>query len=258
MIKKTKAYQQMDPVPQRIANMAENKKKILHNATLLKNLGYEKWMSQNPNIPANWVAIVKELAETNPAPVTAVECPAPKQLHHIMLDLETLGTRSNAVIAVIAAVYFDPETGETGKEFYKRINIDSCEDIGLMIEAETAEWWLNQDAEAGKEIFSQENRISILQALVAFAGFLNIEEDVFIWGNSARFDCGLLENAYHALSLEIPWHHWNERDVRTLVSFAPEVKKNTIREGTHHNALDDCYHQIKYCSKIVRHLTSNI
>lgn len=169
-------------------------------------------------------------------------------MRHIMVDLETLGTRSNSVIAVIGAVYFDIETGETGREFYRQIEIDSCLDFGLKMDLETIEWWFQQSNEAQKEVFNTEDRDHIFPVLQDFSEF--VIEDVILWGNSARFDCGLLEDAYHAADLPVPWKYWNERDVRTLVSLAPEIKENTIREGTHHNALDDCYHQIKYCSTI--------
>lgn len=178
-------------------------------------------------------------------------------MKHIMLDLETLGTRSNAVIAVIAAVFFDPETGETGDEFYRRINIKSCLDYGLEMDFETLKWWLVQSIEAQNEVFQHENRFYIFPALRDLSEF--ITDDAILWGNSARFDIGILENAYHTVGFSvIPWEHWNERDVRTLVSFAPEIKKNAIREGTHHNALDDCYHQIKYCSEIYQLLIQKI
>lgn len=171
-------------------------------------------------------------------------------MKHIMLDLETLGTRSNSVIAVIAAVYFDPETGETGKEFYRRINIQSCLDYGLEIDLKTLKWWFQQSFRARKEVFNQEDRIHIQPALRELYYFIKTTDDAILWGNSARFDLGILENAYYKIENGVPWKHWNERDVRTLSSFAPEIKENTIREGTHHNALDDCYHQIKYCSAI--------
>lgn len=171
-------------------------------------------------------------------------------MKHIMLDLETLGTRSNSVIAVIAAVYWNPGTGETGKEIYRRIDIPSCLHEGLKLDLKTIEWWFQQCYEAKKEVFNQEDRYHIFPALRDLSEFVSLTEDAIVWGNSARFDCGLLEDAYRAVDLPVPWKYWNERDVRTLVSLAPEIKNDTIREGTYHNALDDCYHQIKYCSTI--------
>lgn len=179
-------------------------------------------------------------------------------MRHIMVDLETLGTRSNSVIAVIAAVYFDPETGATADDFYRRINIKSCLDRGLEMDIKTLEWWFLQSVEAQKEIFQPEDRLNIHQAILELSEFVELASDVILWGNSARFDLGILENVYQRFNYSIPWNYWNERDVRTLVSFAPEVKKNAIREGTHHNALDDCYHQIKYCSEIYQLLTPKL
>jgi len=38
-----------------------------------------------------------------------------KKMDNIMVDIETLGNKSNSVILSIAAVYFDLQTGKTGK-----------------------------------------------------------------------------------------------------------------------------------------------
>ena len=59
-----------------------------------------------------------------------------------------------------------------------------------------------------------------------------------------------LENAYSKVGNQIPWKFWNERDVRTLVSFAPNVKSEFVFKGVAHNAIDDCKFQIGYCCKI--------
>ena len=38
-------------------------------------------------------------------------------MHHLMLDIETPDIKPSAVIPVVAAVFFDPRTGELGAEF---------------------------------------------------------------------------------------------------------------------------------------------
>ena len=60
------------------------------------------------------------------------------------------------------------------------------------------------------------------------------------------------EAAYFAIGRgeTLPWYFRNERDVRTLVSFDPAVKFEIPFTGTIHNPIDDCIHQINYCSKI--------
>lgn len=164
-----------------------------------------------------------------------------------MVDIETMGTGVNSSILSIAAVKFDLDTGFTGDEFYVKIDLQSCLDKGLEMNANTVVWWMRQSEEARKELF-QDKGGNLLPALVDFKKVFN--EKSLVWGNSARFDLGVLENAFNKCEMDIPWRFYNERDVRTLVSFRPEIKREAVFEGVPHNALDDCKHQIKYCSEI--------
>ncbi|HQX04984.1 MAG TPA: 3'-5' exonuclease [Flavobacterium sp.] len=163
---------------------------------------------------------------------------------HLMLDIETMGNKSNSAIVSIGAVEFNIETGKTGKEFYRNVSLKSSIDLGLNIDADTVMWWMNQSDDARKSL-TNEKAISISQALVDFREFCTKEYQ--IWGNSARFDLGLMQDAYNKANIDIPWDFRKERCVRTLVSFNPEIKKNLAFKGTAHNALSDCYHQIEYC-----------
>ena len=189
-------------------------------------------------------------------PMKSVEM---KKLGHLMLDLETMGKKSNSVICSIGAVEFDIETGDIGREFYRRVDIKSCLDIGLTVDGSTIEWWLNQNEKARKAISTGES-LSITQALFEFTDFIKTigGKQLQIWGNAARFDIGILEDAYFmcntflpdTIKINIPWDFRLERDVRTLVSFAPKVKEHYPSLGTEHNPIDDCKFQIGYCSAI--------
>lgn len=169
---------------------------------------------------------------------------------HIMVDLETFGTDNDSVICSIGAVEFDITTGKTGREFYEKIDIQSALDAGMKVKGSTLIWWLKQSEDARKELYNADtkNIVHVLQMLQEF--FNNCGIECQVWGNSNRFDLGILHNAYKSFNTDIPWDFRKERDVRTLVSFRPEVQKNCIFEGTAHNALADCKHQIKYCSQI--------
>lgn len=168
-----------------------------------------------------------------------------------MVDLETMGNESNSAIVSIGAVEFDINTGETGKEFYTNVSLKSCLDVGLKINADTLMWWLKQSDEARKSLTEGQSKhiadaLSELSMFIALCG----GKDCEIWGNSARFDLGILSDAYSKTSLFIPWDFRKERCVRTLVSFMPEIKKTVPFAGVAHNAVADCHHQIKYCSQI--------
>ncbi len=43
-------------------------------------------------------------------------------MHHLMLDIETLDIKPSAVILVVAAVFFDPQTGQLGAEFENAVS----------------------------------------------------------------------------------------------------------------------------------------
>lgn len=39
-------------------------------------------------------------------------------MNNLMIDLETMGKKPNAPVVSIGAVFFDPQSGEIGPEFY--------------------------------------------------------------------------------------------------------------------------------------------
>lgn len=174
-----------------------------------------------------------------------------------MVDIETLGTTSYSSILSIGAVEFDILTGETGKTFDLKIDIQSCVDAGLKLNPATIMWWMKQSDDARTKVFGKEGdpkKFTLEMALKSFNAFCHKEYQV--WGNSARFDLGLLENAYNAVNLPVPWDFRKERCLRTLISFAPEVKTAIPFTGTAHDAVDDCLHQIKQASAVWNKLTN--
>lgn len=180
---------------------------------------------------------------------------------HLMIDIETMGNQSNSAIISVAAIEFSLETGEIGKmqPFYKNVSLKSCIDAGLQVNADTILWWMNQSENARKALTSahQYHLSDVLHQLRSYVDACG-SKDVQVWGNSARFDLGILSDAYGKIHSPIPWNFRNERCVRTLVAFNPEVKANFPFEGTEHNPIDDCLHQIKYCSAIWKSLKQNV
>jgi exodeoxyribonuclease VIII len=178
-----------------------------------------------------------------------------KNLGHLMLDLETMGNNYGSVICSIGAVEFDLASGDIGRKFYEKVSIQSCLDLGLRVTGSTIEWWLAQSEEARKELYDKNGK-NITEVLYLFRTFLELlgTENLQVWGNGVRFDLSILESAYRASRKENPWKYVLERDVRTLVSFAPDIKNNWMRTGIHHNPIDDCINQIGYCSAIYNKL----
>ena len=164
-------------------------------------------------------------------------------MNDVMLDLETLGNRPNAVIVAIGAVKFNAL--ELGESFYVRVDPRSCVAAGLEMDVETVQWWLAQSDEARKEITAP--GIPLSMALAQFTGFLDHPE-YRVWGNGAAFDNVIMASAYRAFNLPSPWRFWNDRCYRTVKGMFPAVALK--RGGTHHNALDDAMEQAEIFARL--------
>ena len=169
-------------------------------------------------------------------------------MKHVMIDIETMGNMSHSAIVSIGAVRFNLETGEIGEKFYMGVDLQSCLDAGLIINADTLMWWLNQSEAARKKITEKGHPLN--KALISLSAFVTKDDQVC--GNSARVDLGILSDAFNTCEMPIPWDFRKERCVRTLCSFAPEVKDAEPINGVAHDALADCIFQIIYCSKIYK------
>jgi hypothetical protein len=159
-----------------------------------------------------------------------------------MIDLETLATSTDAAILTIGAVKFDPfgrELKEPAMDsFYVRVDLDSCDEIGLVTNDDTIAWWANQSKEAKDEAFSESNRIHIKDAFDQLYKFCWGAKRV--WSNGAAFDVVICETVFKRIGKAVPWNFWQVRDVRT----AFDLGINPIRPPvTAHHALEDAWNQ---------------
>lgn len=178
-------------------------------------------------------------------------------MQHVMIDLETMGTGLNSAIVAIAAVRFDPATGQIGDSFYRDVTLDTSVRYGGLMDPSTVMWWMGQP-DGARAAFKdgQAQAIGLPQAVSEFAGWLGTGAKP--WGNGATFDLAILRSAFSRLGMETPWKFWDERDVRTVVEMGQAVgidpKRDIPFQGTRHNALDDSRHQARYVSAIWRRL----
>ncbi|WP_369894156.1 3'-5' exonuclease [Klebsiella pasteurii] len=184
---------------------------------------------------------------------------------HVMVDLETMGKKSDAPIVSIGAVIFDPATGILGEKFYKVVSLESAVSWGAEIDPSTVIWWMKQSSEARSEI-ANDNAIQLDDALLQFSDFVleNISggrKTAQIWGNGATFDNTILRSSYELACIDCPWDYWNDRDVRTMVELGKAIgfdpKTSIPFEGEQHNALADAQHQARYVSAIWQRLIKN-
>lgn len=185
-----------------------------------------------------------------------------KSNNHIMIDIEALDIRPTAAIAAVAAVAFDPESGEVAEKFYCRVDIGSSEKHGGTFGADTVKWWLRQPADARAELTCEEgetltNAMANLNLFVLRQGAFG---ECIVWSKGTDYDFPILYHAMAQLGVRPAWNYLRVRDVRTLLEMIPvvgiDVGSAMPFNGTAHHALDDSLHQVKLVSLVWSELSS--
>lgn len=190
---------------------------------------------------------------------------------HIMVDIETLGTKPYSAIIGIGAAYFDPRRNSVLDSFHVTIDPELAQKRGFRLDAGTVSWWL---APAQRPAWDKFLSIAHFDPDEAFNGFqiwldsVGPREELRFWGNGAGFDCNLMHNAAELLGAE--WHdkdgkehpgfwpHWNDRCFRTLKNMSLIRPHSLVTakslcppfEGTPHVAVDDAIHQARWLAAI--------
>ena len=165
-----------------------------------------------------------------------------------VVDLETLGTNSDAPVLAVGIVSFNRHTGVVGDEkFYCTIDMESACRYGAVADGGTIDWWLRQSEAARSALTSKEFQVDAMGAASALLAFLEDEDskfsDVRMWGNGAAFDCEKLRNMFTRLGLVTPWHFWNERDMRTMLDLYEDAWAPFPADKIKHHALHDAEHE---------------
>ena len=160
----------------------------------------------------------------------------------IMIDLETLATSPNAAVLTIGAVKFDPFGDEVNEpnceKFYVRVDLDSCDRIGLVTNDDTIAWWANQSKEAQDEAFNPDNRVDIVDAMHQMYKFCWGAKRV--WSHGASFDVVICEHIFNKIQKAVPWKFWEVRCTRTLFDIGINPERPPVLK---HHALEDAWNQ---------------
>ena len=187
-------------------------------------------------------------------------------MNHIMVDIETLDTVQSAVVLSIGAVAFDPHSKELGEKFYVEFTEDLANQQikGRTISADTVQWWMMQ-SDAARSIFARRDeddlitpkpanpavRMSTEHGLNEFSQFIARHggKKVELWGNGADFDNVIIGSLYDSFDLLKPWSYGKNRCYRTMKRIFGE-NVPLVRQGVHHNGLDDALTQAVHLQEI--------
>lgn len=170
----------------------------------------------------------------------------------VMLDIETLGTRPGFIVLTVGAVAFDFDTGSEVSSFQANISIKDSQDRGLLIDADTLRWWLEQDKGAFDMAFLSKEKINLADAASSFSDWFSSVCDGTIWAQGMDFDMPIWGHAMEAAGVERPWPFRACRDTRSAYHATRFNPKSVKRHGTHHSAIDDARHQIRCLNAAVR------
>lgn len=180
------------------------------------------------------------------------------QYRRLMVDLETGGTRPGCAVFSIGACFFSTSAPVwKGPTFYAIVGRDSCKAAGLVEQEDTMTWWGKQKSEAADLLrqIAHVDAPSLGASLLGLTEFITSvcePDQMQVWGNGADFDNPILAQAFHALGMERPWAPYGGRCYRTLKGMRPGIKM--VRQGTHHNALDDAVSQAEHAVRLLKEL----
>ena len=164
-------------------------------------------------------------------------------MQHVMLDLETFGTRPGCVLRSIGMVMFDPEGDTLGAEFYMNLTEDDQLAAGCHKDPDTVAWWDRQSSQSQSQLLVDQKPFLHVAPLIT--SFIKGNRGKFVWSQGSNFDIVLLEHSMQVFGHKAPWLFYNTRDTRTAYNMSKFDTKSLRREGTYHNALDDAKHQAR-------------
>jgi len=185
---------------------------------------------------------------------------------HVMIDIETMGTKVGAPVISIGAVLFDPRKQDNmevlrRRGFLRRVELKSAIENSTGVNAETLQWWLGQEDTAIKALVGPD-AIPLKQALEElrqycvhrwaagddkfFYGHSQTPISCLVWANSPDFDCKILEYAFERVGDQFPFKFFQYRCVRTLKDLAWPDGPDSVPKfaaGVKHDALADAVNQ---------------
>lgn len=179
--------------------------------------------------------------------------PPPEQTMDLMVDIETMGVpepNCNVAMVSIAACVFDPHSlAEIEHTFYKRIDLNSGVNRGMLVSESTVEWWSKQSPEAKAELHKPADDLALVMR--DFALWLsNIPHKILnVWANDPDFDVNIIRCNMDAVGVNWPFMFFVNRSFRTLKDDAwpngPSAIPTVDVEGPKHHALTDAIRQAK-------------
>lgn len=167
-------------------------------------------------------------------------------MNAVMIDLETWGVGTNALVVSIGAIEFNlsAKGGKAllGEKYQANIDPVEAQECGFKIDASTIDWWMQQEKAAQESV-----RVKRIDIFEAFDGLGDFVRDKLVWSNGGNFDIRILREGYKLLHIPCPWHYRDERDMRTFMDIMKRDGIDVTIDGPRlkHDALADAEYQAR-------------
>lgn len=170
---------------------------------------------------------------------------------HLMIDIETLGTKAGCVMFELSAVGFSLEENKSKMlidtepcQINQILSVVDSIEHGFTMESRTLSWWADQGRQLKDIIKIGKNQIDSNYSIILGLSKI-IENYNYIWFHK-DFDAPILNEylLYHGCDAI---DHYKTMDVRTVMKLYDfDYKDEKYNYGKLHNSIDDCIRQINY------------
>lgn len=148
----------------------------------------------------------------------------------VMVDIETLGTGTNARIIQIGAVGFDYNEGVLEPHELLQME-DRCFNArvanypGAREDSGARTFWADPAQAEALAAIERMDEQPLAEVLTKLAKFIKewLGTRGALWAKPPQFDLRIISEAYALAGLERPWHYRHERDLRTMLYLAKQV-----------------------------------
>lgn len=136
-------------------------------------------------------------------------------------------------------------------------NSDFYRKYPLTRDPDTVKWWSEQSDDAQAAFADPVDLAVALERFRSWIAHIGDPRTLRIYAHGPQFDCSILEAAYHAVGLPVPWHYRAPRDTRTVFDLCGITDHSAWLDqyatGTVHHALDDAICQARaVCAAMAR------
>lgn len=164
---------------------------------------------------------------------------------HVMIDLETLGTKVATNALSLGICLFDKSGIYRSEEYFFQY------DPRRQVSFDTLMWWAKQPGFSTLLEMSKTKGKPHGQICNEIKEILPAKH--YIWSNGANFDVPILESMFNQNNIPIPWPYWDVRCYRTLKATFPQIENGLINKSKH-DALCDAEFQANAVIKYLKEL----